>query len=106
MVEVLRRFNLFDSVILLQRKQRCNGLLEPVSKETIIDQLLPKVQQLVNEFDHCIQCNMQCDQIYWKGLHYEQMKKKFRLCLALNSIPSLKYHYRGQKQQFFSEDAS
>lgn len=70
-MEVLRRFSLFESVIPFQRCLRCNGLLEPVSKETIIDQLPPKVQQLVDEFYRCIEC---C-QIYWKGSHYEQMQK-------------------------------
>lgn len=69
--EVLQRFKLFKLVAPLQRCLRCNGLLEPVAKEKIIDQLPPKIQQEIDEF-HC--CS-NCEQIYWKGTHYEQMKK-------------------------------
>lgn len=70
-VEVLRRFNLFGSVAPFQRCLRCNGLLSPVSKETIIDQLPPQIKQEVDEFHRCIDCG----QIYWKGSHYERMQK-------------------------------
>ena len=70
-VGVLRRFNLFESVAPLQRCLRCNGLLSPVSKETIIDLLPHQTQQLVDEFRCCIECG----QIYWKGSHYERIQK-------------------------------
>lgn len=55
-VEVLRRFNLFESVAPLQRCLRCNGLLSPVSKETIALLLPHQIQQLVDEFHRCIEC--------------------------------------------------
>lgn len=70
-IEVLQRFNLFETVVPLRRCLRCNGLLEPVAKEKIIAQLPPKIRQEIDEF-HC--CSI-CHQIYWKGTHYEQMKK-------------------------------
>lgn len=70
-VEVLQRFDLFGSVAPFQRCLRCNGLLEPVSKESIIHLLPPVIQQAVDEFHRCIEC----DQIYWKGSHYERMQK-------------------------------
>jgi uncharacterized protein with PIN domain len=70
-VEVLRRFGLFASVIPFQRCLRCNGLLSPVSKETIIDLLPPQIQQSVDEFHRCLECS----QIYWQGSHYERMQK-------------------------------
>jgi len=68
-VVVLRRFDLFGSVAPFQRCLRCNGLLSPVSKETIID-LPPQIQQSVDEFHRCLECG----QIYWKGSHYERMQ--------------------------------
>lgn len=77
-VEVLRRFDLFGSVAPFHRCLRCNGLLKPVSKETIIDQLPPQVQQVVNEFHRCSEC---C-QIYWKGSHYERMQKFIEAVLS------------------------
>ncbi len=70
-VEVLRRFDLFGSVAPFQRCLRCNGLLSPVSKETIIELLPPQIQQSIDEFHRCLEC----DRIYWKGSHYERMQK-------------------------------
>jgi uncharacterized protein with PIN domain len=70
-VEVLRRFDLFSKVLPFQRCIRCNGLLEPVAKETIIDQLPEKTRLAINEFHRCRQCR----QIYWRGSHYERMQQ-------------------------------
>lgn len=82
-VEVMRRFDLFGLVAPFQRCLRCNGLLEPVSKETIIDLLPPKIQQLVSDFHRCIQCR----QIYWKGSHYGQMQKFIEVVLNSQQHP-------------------
>ncbi|HEY9633304.1 MAG TPA: Mut7-C RNAse domain-containing protein [Coleofasciculaceae cyanobacterium] len=68
-VEVLRRFGLFGLSKPFVRCIRCNGLLEPVAKETILDQLPQKTQLSINEFHRC----RECGQIYWKGAHYERM---------------------------------
>lgn len=70
-VEVLRRFDLFREVTPLQRCIRCNGLLEPVAKESIIDQLPQNTRLSINEFHRCFSCG----QIYWKGSHSERMQK-------------------------------
>ena len=70
-VEVLRRFDLFGLVLPFQRCLRCNGLLEPVAKASIIKQLPPQIQQDVDEFLRCSECS----QIYWQGSHYERMQQ-------------------------------
>lgn len=70
-VEVLRRYNLFNKIIPFQRCIRCNGLLEPVAKASIIDQIPQKIQASIDEFHRCRECN----QIYWRGSHYEKMQK-------------------------------
>lgn len=69
-VEVLRRFDLFDAVSPFQRCLRCNGLLEAIAKETIVDQLPESVQLQIDEFHRC----QNCSQIYWKGSHYERLQ--------------------------------
>ena len=69
LVDVLHRFDLFKSINPFLRCMRCNGPLEPVDKEVIIDRLPPKTRQYCNEFHRC----RDCDQIYWKGTHYERM---------------------------------
>ncbi|MBD0344659.1 MAG: Mut7-C ubiquitin/RNAse domain-containing protein [Coleofasciculus sp. Co-bin14] len=68
-VEVLRRFGLFELSKPFQRCIRCNGLLKPVAKESILDQLPAKTQLSINEFHRC----GECAQIYWKGAHYERI---------------------------------
>jgi len=43
--------------------------LKSIKKETIIDQLPPKVANLQNEFYRCPVCNKN----HWKGSHYQRM---------------------------------
>lgn len=69
-IEVLRRFDLFNWVAPFKRCLRCNGLLEPVGKESLIDQLPEKTQLHMDEFHRCSECG----QVYWKGSHYERMQ--------------------------------
>lgn len=70
-VEVLQRFDLFAKVLPFQRCIRCNGLLEPVAKEEIVDQLPQKTRLSIDEFHRCRECR----QIYWRGSHYERMQQ-------------------------------
>lgn len=70
-VEVLRRFDLFKSVQPFQRCIRCNGLLEPVAKETILDQLPEQTKLSIDEFHRC----QECGQIYWKGSHARRIQQ-------------------------------
>lgn len=69
--EVLQRYNLFERIAPFRRCMRCNGLLQEVSKNEIIDRLQPLTQKYFNEFRTC----QQCGQIYWQGSHYERMRK-------------------------------
>lgn len=69
LIEILRRFNLFDAVSPFQRCIRCNGCLEPVDKVTIEDRLPPRTKQEIDRFHRC----HNCDRIYWQGAHYDRM---------------------------------
>ncbi len=71
LVGVLRRFDLFQMVAPFTRCIRCNGILQPVSKQAISHRLEPKTRQYYDEFRIC----HACDQIYWKGSHYERMQQ-------------------------------
>lgn len=70
-IEVLRRFDLFNAILPFQRCLRCNGLLKPVAKEFVIDRLPETVQLQVDEFHRC----QDCYQLYWKGSHYERLQQ-------------------------------
>ncbi|HEY9526391.1 MAG TPA: Mut7-C RNAse domain-containing protein, partial [Anaerolineales bacterium] len=50
---------------------RCNHLLETVPKEAVLDRLEPLTRLYFDEFRIC----PNCQQIYWKGSHYEGMQE-------------------------------
>lgn len=67
---VLHRFQLYDQIDPWQRCLKCNGRLHPVDKAQILDRLEPKTKRYYDEFQICADC----EQIYWKGSHYEKMQ--------------------------------
>lgn len=67
--EVVERYALWRWVKPFQRCLRCNHSLEAVSKEAVIDRLEPLTKRYFDEFRLCPACN----QVYWKGSHYERM---------------------------------
>jgi len=70
-VEVLRRFDLFGAVTPFCRCMSCNGSLQPVSKQAIGNRLPPKTREYYDEFRVC----GGCEQVYWKGSHYQRMRE-------------------------------
>jgi len=68
--EVVRHFGLDTAVKPFRRCLRCNSLLVAVSKEEVLDRLQPLTRLYYDEFHLCPECN----QIYWKGSHYERMQ--------------------------------
>ncbi|MFN2275806.1 MAG: Mut7-C RNAse domain-containing protein, partial [Anaerolineales bacterium] len=51
------------------RCMRCNGRLEPVRKEVVLDELPLSVQNEQDEFRRC----QECGQVYWRGSHFERL---------------------------------
>jgi uncharacterized protein len=80
-VEVLRRFDLFRSVSPFSRCLRCNGVLQPVDREEVLERLPPKTRKYYDEFDLC----PSCDRLYWKGSHYERLARLVQEVLALGA---------------------
>ncbi len=69
-IEVLRRFALFDRITPFRRCLRCNTPLKTVEKEVVLERLEPLTKKYYEEFHICPACG----QIYWKGSHYEHMQ--------------------------------
>lgn len=67
--EVVHRYSLVQWVKPFQRCMRCNHPLEPVKKETVLERLEPLTKKYYDDFKQC----PACDQVYWKGSHYERM---------------------------------
>lgn len=68
---VLQRYNLYCQVHPFRRCLRCNHLLQPVAKAQVIERLEPLTKLYFDEFSLCPGCN----QVYWKGSHYEHMQE-------------------------------
>ena len=69
--EILARFDLAILIKPFERCISCNGLLEDVPKEKILDRLPPRTKAAFNDFRRCSNCG----KIYWPGSHYQAMNK-------------------------------
>lgn len=70
-IEVLNYFHLSGEIKPFNRCLSCNGLIVPVSKEAIINDIPPKAVLYFNDFYQCSHCR----RIYWKGSHYDHMQR-------------------------------
>ena len=68
--EVADRFQLRAHLRPFTRCLTCNTPLEPVAKEEIEERLPPRTAEAFDEYFLC----PQCDQVIWKGSHYDRMK--------------------------------
>jgi len=67
--EVVHRFDLFSLILPFQRCLRCNGMLQPVSKQQVLARLEPLTKKYFDTFAIC----PACDQVYWPGSHSSHM---------------------------------
>jgi uncharacterized protein with PIN domain len=67
---VLQRYDLYGQIRPFQRCLRCNHPLQPVAKAQVLERLEPLTKLYFDEFSIC----PSCDQVYWKGSHYERMQ--------------------------------
>jgi uncharacterized protein with PIN domain len=77
--EVFKRFDLFDEIQPYSRCVNCNGVLESVSKESVIDHLEPLTKKYFEEFSQCPDCG----QVYWKGSHRNRLDSTIERLLRL-----------------------
>ena len=69
--EILARLDLYRSLRPFTRCLRCNGELETVDKEAVLQQLEPRTKRFYERFRRC----KACGQAYWKGSHFDRMEK-------------------------------
>ena len=79
---VLIHFSLKGQLSLFSRCMECNGLLNEVPKEEILDRLLPGTRRFYRKFKICRDCN----RIYWNGSHYKRMKEHIRTLIVETSL--------------------
>ncbi len=71
LAEIVERFDLEVKILPFVRCIRCNGLLEPVEKEQVVDQLMPDTARHIESFHRC----RECGQVYWRGMHTRRMQE-------------------------------
>lgn len=71
LAEIISYYGLLPSIRPFSRCMRCNGLLAPVAKEEILDQLESLTKKYYQTFHRCRECR----QIYWSGSHRDAMEK-------------------------------
>jgi uncharacterized protein with PIN domain len=69
LAEIVHLFGIKGQFKPLSRCLRCNGLLQPVAKEEIIEQLEPLTKKYYDSFRRCLGCG----KIYWPGTHRDKM---------------------------------
>ena len=69
LLEVVKRYNLDVHMRPFTRCMNCNGTIQPVNREDVHEELPEAVATDYTEFYQCDACN----QVYWKGSHYDRM---------------------------------
>lgn len=67
--DVVRRLRLGSRLRPFTRCMACNGLLEPVAKDQVLDRLQPRTRDTVDTFQRC----RACSQLYWEGSHHPRL---------------------------------
>jgi uncharacterized protein with PIN domain len=71
LAEITQRYQLVDDVAPFKHCMKCNGLLHPVDKAEVLDQLPDGTAQYYERFHQCDSCQ----RIFWKGAHYQRMQQ-------------------------------
>ena len=74
LTEVISYFGLEARLKPFTRCLECNGVILPVAKELVWEELPPNTRRYFHEFYRCENCR----RVYWKGSHYECMEAFIR----------------------------
>ena len=79
-IEMMRRFDLGQAIQPYTRCLRCNGLLQRVEKDTVLEQLEPLTKIHYEEFRRC----SECEHVYWPGSHFSKLEARVERIRAAN----------------------
>jgi len=78
LLEVMARYRLAERIMPLSRCLKCNGLLEPVSRQAVAGDLPEHSGACQQHFRRCSGCG----KVYWEGAHVTRMRKRIAALLA------------------------
>ncbi len=76
--EILQRFDISGRIHPFTRCMACNGLLQPVAKQQVLDLVPERVGELYEDFRRCAECG----RVYWQGSHHERMLRFIQQLIA------------------------
>lgn len=68
-LEVIKRFDLYNSLTPFERCTSCNAQLVIVAMEEVIHLLKPLTRKYYRNFSRCTGCG----KVYWRGAHYKKL---------------------------------
>jgi uncharacterized protein with PIN domain len=78
LAELTRRYGLERWITPFKRCMKCNGLVETVSKASVLAELQDDTAQFYEEFHRCNSCG----RVYWKGPHHQRMEALMKQVLS------------------------
>ncbi|MEO8607819.1 MAG: Mut7-C RNAse domain-containing protein [Chloroflexota bacterium] len=78
LAELTQRYGLERWITPFKRCMKCNGLVETVSKDSVLAELKDDTAQFYQEFHRCNSCG----RVYWKGPHHQRMEALMREVLS------------------------
>jgi hypothetical protein len=78
LAEVVRRFDLKRTARPFTRCTVCNGATTLVRRGEVADRVPPRSRQFHDEYRRCAACG----RVYWKGTHYERLRRLLEDTLA------------------------
>ena len=76
--DVVEHFDLQPLIQPFTRCMVCNTPFEPVRKKDVLSQIPRRTAEVFDEYFYC----PNCDQVFWKGSHYDRMKGLIARCVA------------------------
>lgn len=70
-LEISQRYGLAGHIQPFSHCMKCNGRLHHIDKQTILDKIPEDTASFYEDFHQC----QSCQQIYWKGSHYQKMER-------------------------------
>lgn len=83
LAELIRRLQLCAEIDPFTRCTRCNGLLMPLSPDAAAAEIPARVRERHAEFWRC----RGCGRIYWKGTHWEAMRRQIASICPASAAP-------------------
>lgn len=68
---IFERLDIYADARPFSRCLRCNGLVEPIPRQEIVQRLPSRVKQNQRAFSSCSSCH----RVYWEGTHFERMNR-------------------------------